>query len=62
MQHCCNSKGKSKTLFDRVDINQKNFKNMQTNKEVLLAQILEEKSKTVGGTHCSNCGHCTSTL
>lgn len=36
---------------------------MNTSKQALIAQILEEKAtKTVGGTHCSNCGHCTSTL
>lgn len=30
------------------------------NKAVLVAAILA--SKTVGGTHCSNCGHCKATL
>ena len=36
---------------------------MKPKKEVLIAQILADKAgQPVGGTHCSNCGHCTSTL
>lgn len=36
---------------------------MKTNKEALIAEILAYKAaRSVGGTHCSNCGHCTSTL
>lgn len=36
---------------------------MKIEKEDLISQILAEKSKNpVGSTHCSNCGHCSSTL
>lgn len=36
---------------------------MKTNKEVLINQILADKAqRAVGGSHCSNCGHCTNTL
>ncbi len=36
---------------------------MLIKKEVLISQILAEKSNNAaGGSHCSNCGHCSSTL
>ncbi len=36
---------------------------MQIKKEALISQILAEKlANPVGGTHCSNCGHCSHTL
>ncbi len=36
---------------------------MKIHKESLISQILEEKlANPIGGTHCSNCGHCHNTL
>ena len=36
---------------------------MNTQKEALIAKIMADKAaRTIGGTHCSNCGHCKHTL
>ncbi len=61
LQQCCN-KGRAENLEKRVGIILI-YVIMKINKEALISQILAEKSANpVGGTHCSNCGHCTSTL
>jgi hypothetical protein len=61
----CNTvatKGEPKTLQNRVGIILI-YVIMKINKEALISQILAEKSANpVGGAHCSNCGHCSSTL
>jgi hypothetical protein len=61
LQPCCN-KGRAENLKKRVGIILI-YVIMQIKKEALISQILAEKSANpVGGTHCSNCGHCSSTL
>lgn len=55
------TQGEAENLSKRVGITLKHI--VMSTKKSMISEILAERAKQVGGsTHCSNCGHCTSTL